>query len=114
MTINEKGIQLDSFSDIFNNLAEGFKNIYGEDINLESSSPDGQVIGIIANVIYDLQTQLARVYNSFDPYLAEGHELDKILKLVATTRLPATKSKVDVEIEVSKNIVLPAGYTKKM
>jgi len=113
MTINEKGIILDSFEDIFNNLAEGMKKIYGEDINLDPNSPDGQMLGIFSKVVYDLESFLGRVYNSLDPDLAEGHELDKILKLLATSRLPATKSIVDVEIEVSKNTILPADYTLK-
>jgi len=105
MTIDKDGIKLDSFETIFNDLVEKFKSIYGDDINLDQNSPDGQVIGIFTNVVYDMQSFLARLYNSFDPDFAEGHELDKILKLIATTRLPATKSIVDVEITVNANVV---------
>jgi len=113
MTIDKDGIKLDSFETIFNDLVEKFKSIYGDDINLDQNSPDGQVIGIFTNVVYDMQSFLARLYNSFDPDFAEGHELDKILKLIATTRLPATKSIVDVEITVNANVVLPEDYTLK-
>mgnify|MGYP006971745306 FL=1 len=79
MIINENGIQLDSFSTIFDDLVVGFKAIYGEDINLDQNTPDGQQIGIYANTTYDLQSLIARIYNSFDPDFAEGHELDKVL-----------------------------------
>lgn len=113
MTINENGIQLDSFATIFDDIAQGFKDIYGDDINLDQDTPDGQQVGIFANAIYDLQTLLAKMYNGFDPDYAEGHELDKILKLIATTRLSATKSTVDVNITVSSNVSLPATYTIK-
>jgi uncharacterized phage protein gp47/JayE len=113
MTIDKNGIHLDSFIDIFSNFVDGFKSIYGEDINVEQNTPDGQVIGILSNVVYDLQTQLARIYNAFDPDLAEGHELDKILKLLATTRLPATKSTVDIEINANKEVYLDENYTIK-
>lgn len=113
MTINENGIQLDSFNTIFDDIAQGFKDIYGDDINLDQDTPDGQQVGIFANAIYDLQTLLAKMYNGFDPDYAEGHELDKILKLIATTRLSATKSTVDVNITVSSNVSLPATYTIK-
>lgn len=113
MIINENGIQLDSFSDIFNDLVTGFKAIYGEDINLDQDTADGQQIGIYANSVYDLQSLIARMYNSFDPDFAEGHELDKILKLIASTRLPASKSVVDVNITVSNNVFLDENYTVK-
>jgi uncharacterized phage protein gp47/JayE len=113
MIINENGILLDDFDEIFNDFVTKFKDIYGEDIALEQDTQDGQQIGILTNVIYDLQTFIARIYNSLDPDLAEGHELDKILKLIATTRLPATKSKVDVDVTVSKNVELQSTYTIK-
>jgi len=113
MIINENGILLDDFDEIFNDFVTKFKEIYGEDIALEQDTQDGQQIGILTNVIYDLQTFISRIYNSLDPDLAEGHELDKILKLIATTRLPATKSKIDVDVTVSKNIELPSTYTIK-
>lgn len=113
MTINENGIQLDSFATIFDDIAQGFKDIYGDDINLDQDTPDGQQVGIFANAVYDLQTLIAKIYNGFDPDYAEGHELDKILKLIATSRLSATKSTVDVNITVSSNVSLPATYTIK-
>ena len=113
MIINENGIQLDSFSTIFDDLVVGFKAIYGEDINLDQNTSDGQQIGIYANTTYDLQSLIARIYNSFDPDFAEGHELDKVLKLIASTRLPASKSVVDVDITVNDNVSLDALYTVK-
>ena len=113
MTIDQNGIQLDSFATIFDDIAQGFKDIYGDDINLDQDTADGQQVGIFANTVYDLQTLLAKIYNSFDPDFAEGHELNKILKLIATTRLSATKSIVDVNITVSSSVALPSDYTIK-
>jgi len=111
MIIDKDGLQLDSFSEIFDSFTEQFKAIYGEDINLDQDTPDGQQIGIYTNMIYDLQTQIARLYNALDPDLAEGHELDKILKLIASVRLPATKSTVDLEITANKSVYLDENYT---
>ncbi|WP_373073885.1 baseplate J/gp47 family protein [Sulfurimonas sp.] len=113
MTIDENGIQLDSFADIFDTLSQGFKDIYGDDINIDQDTPDGQQIAIYANTVYDLQSLLAKIYNGFDPDQAEGRELDKILKLIATSRLAATKSTVDINITVSSNVILPSDYTVK-
>ena len=111
MTINENGLLIDEFSTIYNRLADKFKLIYGQDINLEQNSPDGQLLGIITNEIYDLQTLVLHIYNSFDPDLAQGVELNKLLKLIAQTRRASTKSIVDITIVANKNVILPADYT---
>lgn len=111
MTINENGLLIDEFSTIYNRLADKFKLIYGQDINLEQNSPDGQLLGIITNEIYDLQTLILHIYNSFDPDLAQGVELNKLLKLIAQTRRASTKSIVDITIVANANVTLPADYT---
>jgi len=111
MTINENGLLIDEFSTIYNSLADKFKLIYGQDINLEQNSPDGQLLGIITNEIYDLQTLILHIYNSFDPDLAQGVELNKLLKLIAQTRRASTKSIVDITIVANANVTLPADYT---
>lgn len=111
MTINENGLLIDEFSTIYNRLADKFKLIYGQDINLEQNSPDGQLLGIITNEIYDLQTLILHIYNSFDPDLAQGVELNKLLKLIAQTRRASTKSIVDITIVANENVILPSDYT---
>lgn len=111
MTINQDGLLIDEFSTIYNRLADKFKLIYGQDINLEQNSPDGQLLGIITNEIYDLQTLILHIYNSFDPDLAQGVELNKLLKLIAQTRRASTKSIVDITIVANVNVTLPADYT---
>ena len=111
MTINENGLLIDEFSTIYNRLADKFKLIYGQDINLEQNSPDGQLLGIITNEIYDLQTLILHIYNSFDPDSAQGVELNKLLKLIAQTRRASTKSIVDITIVANANVTLPADYT---
>lgn len=113
MTIDRNGIQIDTFEEIFGNISEEFKTIYGQDINISQESPDGQMIGIIANTIYDLQTVIARIYNSFDPDFAQGQELNKILKLISETRKAPTKSTVDIEITTNSVVTLPDGFTVK-
>lgn len=111
MTINQDGLLIDEFSTIYNRLADKFKLIYGQDINLEQNSPDGQLLGIITNEIYDLQTLILHIYNSFDPDLAQGVELNKLLKLIAQSRRASTKSIVDITIVANANVTLPADYT---
>ena len=42
------GIQVQTFQEIYDELAAGYRVIYGEDINLEPNSPDGQRVAIEA------------------------------------------------------------------
>ena len=51
MTIDANGFKAESFTEILTRLSNGFKNIYGQDINLDQDSPDGQQLGIQANII---------------------------------------------------------------
>lgn len=111
MTINENGLIIDDFNTIYTRLSDKFRLIYGQDINLEQNSPDGQLLGIITNEIYDLQTLILHIYNSFDPDLAQGVELNKLLKLIAQSRRASTKSIVDITIVANSNVTLPSDYT---
>ena len=54
----------------------GLQQIYGEDAVFESDSPDGQLVGIFAQAIRDLEELGLQIYSSFDPDQAVGVSLD--------------------------------------
>ena len=113
MIIDANGFKAESFTEILTRLSNGLKNIYGQDINLDQDSPDGQQLGIQANIISDFQDLALYIYNSMDPDLADGANFDKLLKLLARTRLPSSRSTVDIEIVLNKTVSIPASYTIK-
>ena len=113
MTIDANGFKAESFTEILTRLSNGLKNIYGQDINLDQDSPDGQQSGIQANIISDFQDLALYIYNSMDPDLADGANFDKLLKLLARTRLPSSRSTVDIEMVLNKTVSIPASYTIK-
>ena len=113
MTIDANGFKAESFTEILTRLSNGLKNIYGQDINLDQDSPDGQQLGIQANIISDFQDLALYIYNSMDPDLADGANFDKLLKLLARTRLPSSRSTVDIEMVLNKTVSIPASYTIK-
>ena len=102
MTIDANGFKAESFTEILTRLSNGLKNIYGQDINLDQDTPDGQQLGIQANIISDFQDLALYIYNSMDPDLADGANFDKLLKLLARTRLPSSRSTVDFEMVLNK------------
>lgn len=111
MEINQNGFKADSFIEILTRLLTQLKDIYGQDINLDQDTPDGQLLGINTTVISDLQDLALYIYNAMDPDFAEGVNLDRLLKLLARTRLPATKSTVDINLTLGRDATIPITYT---
>lgn len=104
------GIQVQTFQEIYDELAEGYREIYGEDINLEPDSPDGQRVGIEAQARLDLQTYGLTLYQQLDPNFAIGVALNRLIKLSGITRRPPARSQVDVTVTTDRPLTLPADY----
>jgi uncharacterized phage protein gp47/JayE len=104
------GIQVQTFQEIYDELAAGYRSIYGEDINLDPDSPDGQRVAIEAQARLDLQSFGALLYQQIDPDFALGQRLNSLIKLSGITRRPATRSQVDVTLTTDRPLTLPADY----
>ena len=105
------GIQVQTFQEIYDELAAGYRVIYGDDINLDLNSPDGQRVAIEAQLVLDSQSFGALEYNQRDPDFALGQSLNSIIKLSGITRRPATRSQVDVTVVTDRPLTLPIDYT---
>jgi len=104
------GIQVQTFQEIYDELAAGYRVIYGEDINLEPNSPDGQRVAIEAQLVLDSQSFGALEYNQRDPDFALGQSLNSIIKLAGISRRRATRSQVDVVVTTDRPLTLPPDY----
>ena len=104
------GIEIQTFDEIYQELADGYREIYGSDINLDPDSPDGQRVAIEAQARIDVQSFGALLYNQIDPDFSLGDALNTIIKLSGITRRPATRSQVDVEVTTTRPVTLPEGY----
>ncbi len=109
--INREGVQIQTYQEIYDDLAQGFRDIYGADIDLDPESPDGQRLGIYAAKLYDLQTLALEIARNFDPDFARGTWQESLLKLAGITRRPPLRSQVDVEVTADYSLTLPEGYT---
>lgn len=112
-SITSSGITIETINDVIDFLTNGYKSIYGNDINIDQNTPDGQLIGIHAKLNADIQESLVALYNSFDPDLAVGHALRKIIKLSGLTGNPATRSTVTLTMILSQPMAFPSDYTVK-
>jgi len=76
--IDSFGIQVQTLAEIINDVTNGtptvpgFKQIYGDDISVESNTPDGQMINIFALSKADILDLIVQDFNSKDPDQAIG------------------------------------------
>jgi hypothetical protein len=103
---DENGLQVRTYEETLAFYAAAFQRIYGADVNLESNSPDGQMLGIITQDVVDLQDLLVAVNASFDPDQAFGVILDQRVALNGVQRQGGTYTVTNITLVNSKSINL--------
>lgn len=86
------GIQILRLEQIINELENGFRQIYGNNINLDADTPDGQLIGILAQMRMDYEELAENVYKQLDPDLATGAWLEQRVAYAGLNRKQASYS----------------------
>lgn len=109
--ITDAGIEIQSFDEVFQELADSYREIYGQDISIDQEDPDGQRIGIEARANLDLQQLAVSVYNSLDPDFDDG--LMRTAKLSGIYLKPPSSSQWDLTVTATKGLTLKKGYTVK-
>lgn len=115
--INENGIVTETYDetvDAIVNGAEnvpGYKEIYGDDINVDSDTPDGQQINIYALSKQDILNLIIDSYNSKDPDQAIGVALDHVSEYCGIFRRQGTYTEVYVTVTTDRNLTLNGSET---
>ena len=105
-SFNANGLQVITQDELVENLTQSFQTIYGEDINVESNSPDGQIINIFAQTLEDFYELLNQVYSSFDPDQAIGTVLDQRCAINGVQRKAGTYTYVNVNVTTDRSVTL--------
>lgn len=105
-SFDSNGLQTLTQNEIVDGLTTEFQNIYGEDINVDSNSPDGQIINIFAQMLEDYYELLSQVYTSFDPDQAIGNVLDQRCAINGVQRKAGTYTYVMVNVTVDRSVTL--------
>ena len=100
------GLQVKTQNELVSDLTQDFQTIYGEDINVDSNSPDGQMINVFAQCIEDMYELLSQVYTSFDPDQAIGTVLDQRAAINGLQRKGGTYTYVEVDVTVDRSVTL--------
>lgn len=96
--VTEAGISAPSYEETYEYLKSRMRAIFGDDINLDADTQDGQLVGIVAAAISDVNAQAIAVYNAYNPTTAKGVALDSAVKVNGITRQAASHSQVDLRI----------------
>lgn len=100
------GLQVITQNELVDNLTQSFQEIYGEDINIESNSPDGQIINIFAQSLEDFYELLSQVNASFDPDQAIGTVLDQRCAINGIQRKGGTYTYVTIDVTTDRSVTL--------
>ena len=99
--IDSTGLQLKSYDVILSELTTDMKSIYGDDINVDSDSPDGQMLNIFAQASTDMREIVQRIYDILDIDNATGANLDRAVALLGITRKGGTRTITPITVTTS-------------
>ena len=103
---DENGLQTATRQELLAELESAFHEIYGNDVLLDSSTPDGQWLNILAQKGVDVRGLLMQLYNSFNPDNAQGSVLDQRCAINNVFRKAGTFTTVSVDVVVDRTVQL--------
>lgn len=108
-TLNSNGLSVDNYTTLLNNIQSDMNSIYaidGDNINFDSSTPDGQFTNILAQIGSDIREVIQEVYNSFDPDKCTGVVQDGRYALNYITRKGGSYTVQNIAVTVNKTVTL--------
>ena len=94
--IDATGISVPVYSDVLDYLQEQYRAIYGQDIDLDADTQDGQWVAILAQAINDANMTIEQTYQAYSPTFAQGIGLSSVVKINGIRRHVASLSSVAV------------------
>lgn len=110
-TLDANGLQVASTSEIVASITAQLKAVYGDDINVNPNSPDGQNINIFAQSVEDMLETLLDTYNIFFVDSAYGSILDQLVALNGITRNQGSFTEIFVQVTATQALTLPGQNT---
>lgn len=104
--LNGQGLTVATLSEIVASLETSIKAVYGNDINIDQNSPDGQLINIFAQACEDLRELLVQINTGFDPDFATGSILDQRAALNNIARQNGSYTIQPIDITVTSTVAL--------
>lgn len=95
---DSSGVNVANFTEIRSALIEKYKEAYGSDIDLSTSSADGVFVNNLSLIMNNVLQTMLTLYSNLDVENATGKYLDTLCNLSNITRKEATASTVSLQI----------------
>ena len=105
-SLDANGLTINSLPELTTQLETDFKDIYGSDSNLDSDTPDGQMINSFCQSTEDTLELIKQVNAGFDPDQAVGRVLDQRVAINGIQRQAGTYTETNITIVTSKALTL--------
>lgn len=92
------GVNVANFTEIRSELIKRYKEAYGSDIDLSTSSADGVFVNNLSLIMNNILQTMLTLYSNLDVENASGKYLDTLCNLSNITRKEATPSSVSLQI----------------
>ncbi|ECS1286064.1 baseplate J/gp47 family protein, partial [Salmonella enterica] len=110
LQFSDNGLETSTLRELFQELSDGYKGIYGQDIDLDQESPDGQRVAIEAQARADIEAALQWLYSQMDPDFNTGDMQQIIAKLHGLFLRPGSRSQRDLKVTTDRPLLLYSGY----
>lgn len=108
-TVTPNGVITIDTSDVRSDFETAYKEALGADLNLDSSTPQGQMIINDTSTLVAAQQEVVKAANNCSVYYATGHALDVAASFWGYYRKKATGTVVVVKFTGTNGTVIPAG-----
>ena len=107
--VSDQGITATTRNGYLTLLNAQFRAALGSELDLSTPTPQGQLIGVLAETFSDIDQAIVAMANGFSLAAATGRQLDDIASLFGMYRLSATRSEVTATLSGVAGTVIPAG-----
>lgn len=105
--ITQAGLAVESLPSLVQFLILCFQTIYGADINVDSNSPDGQLLNIFAQCDADQLEIILDAYNAMAVSTSYGQRLDQLVALNGLARKQGTYTQAQVIVTITQALTIP-------
>lgn len=103
------GFEVPTVAELLATIEAGERAALGADLDVSAETPLGQINAIIAVALRSAWEAEGAVYRGRDPRFATGDQLDAVVALAGSERMPATYSTVPLSVSLGAGVTLPAG-----
>lgn len=107
--VTPEGFRRKTLSEIETQAESSIRGDIDQSFNLERTSPSGQFLGILLDLIAEGWQLAEDIYNSRYPATSEGQSLDNAAAFVNSRRLSPRPTFTDCDLEVTEDALIPAG-----